>query len=529
MTGITHQMAHAFLLAAADGLLNERHRRDLEQHLNTCDACRAYAADLDQVSITLKNSFHQRWDIHHGPSKDLIQNVHTGRRRIHMVNRTANIVKVFATVSALLILAIFSGYAIRRMMPVAAVTQTPTTFMQTIEAGPTATPIPTSTPFPAYHGLIAFVSEVSGQAEIYTMHPDGSDIKNLTGNLGKNYSTAWSPDGSRIAFVSERTGNADIFTMNADGSGVTQLTDNPGDDGFFAWSPDGQKIAYISSVGQDPNVAQLFVMNADGSGKSPLTEEPGSYYFLSWSPDSQQIVYENQPSTSADDTVIYAAKVDGTGRRELMPGVTGAIDSSIRWLDTSDFYAVVGFTPWQLYRLNITGMPPQLLASEDTPISAWFGVEPTLTYIVKRSDNWAWYRLQGTTPLFQNGWTFSTKCQRYTSDRILNDANITLSPDGNQGLVSVYCDEGLTWLYLVNVDGSNIKLLLDDPLPFWVEDDVWSPNGQYIFLTLGNIQTGHGDLYVIDLGKTLKDPSMPPVRLTNDDALKYDTICQPIP
>ena len=655
MTGITHQEARKLLMDAQDGVLEEHHRDELEQHLETCADCRTFAADLERLSVALQRSFHERWDIRHGPSKDLIQNVFAGQRRIQMANRTANVAKVLAILTVLLVLALFSGYVIQRMRPGTAIAQTPVEPTQLIEATLTPIDIATFTPeppieyivqtgdscisianlfgssvaaivtlnglnssctdlmvgqtlkiprppatlqppnatraacetvsytvqandtlstiatsyavsieaikkwnglnsnnvipgqvlnitlcmqtvtpgpassSPAYHGLVAFVSEVSGQPEIYTMHPDGSDMKDLTNNHGKNYSPAWSPDGSRIAFVSERRGNADIFIMNADGSGVTQLTNNLGYDGFLNWSPDGQKIAYLSSTGQDPNVAQLFVMNVDGSDKIPLTKESGSYVFISWSPDDQQIVYENQPSTSADDTVIYVVKVDGTDRREVMPGITGAIDSYVRWQDDSDFDAVVGFTPWQLYRLNIAGMPPQLLASEGTPISAWFDANQTLTYIVKRSDNWTWYRLQGTIPQLQNSWTFSTKCQSYKSDLFLNDANISLSPDGTQGLVSVYCDEGLTWFYLVNADGSNTKLLLDDPLPFWVENVAWSPNGQYIFFTLGNNQTGHGDLYVIDMEKTLKDPSTPPIHLTNDDALKYDSVCQPTP
>lgn len=53
MTGITHRMTRDYLLDAADGLLDERHRLDLEQHLKTCAVCRAYAADLDRLSLML--------------------------------------------------------------------------------------------------------------------------------------------------------------------------------------------------------------------------------------------------------------------------------------------------------------------------------------------------------------------------------------------------------------------------------------------------------------------------------------------
>src|SRR6266566_317035 len=49
----------------------------------------------------------------------------------------------------------------------------------------------------------------------------------------------WSPDGTKIAFLSDRSGNNDIWVMNADGSGLTQLTTDPHIDWDPAWSPAG--------------------------------------------------------------------------------------------------------------------------------------------------------------------------------------------------------------------------------------------------------------------------------------------------
>jgi len=57
------------------------------------------------------------------------------------------------------------------------------------------------------------------------MHLDGSQITDLTNNPAEDYSPAWSPDGRRIAFVSERSGNAEIYGMNPDGSGLTAYPD----------------------------------------------------------------------------------------------------------------------------------------------------------------------------------------------------------------------------------------------------------------------------------------------------------------
>ena len=85
---------------------------------------------------------------------------------------------------------------------------------------------------------IAFASRRHGGAyEIYTIHPDGTNLVRLTHDDSGNSSPVWSPDGTRIAFVSSRDGNQEIYAMDADGSNQINLTNDPGDDRSPAWSP----------------------------------------------------------------------------------------------------------------------------------------------------------------------------------------------------------------------------------------------------------------------------------------------------
>jgi hypothetical protein len=48
---------------------------------------------------------------------------------------------------------------------------------------------------------------------------------------------AWSPDGKYIAFYSNREGNADVYFMQADGTDIQRVTVQAGWDGQPAWSP----------------------------------------------------------------------------------------------------------------------------------------------------------------------------------------------------------------------------------------------------------------------------------------------------
>ena len=87
----------------------------------------------------------------------------------------------------------------------------------------------------ARHGqLIAFSREVAGNVDVYTMYPDGSNVRRLTNAPGHDTLPAWTPDG-RIVFRSARTGSWAIYVMNADGSGQTPVIANadPGPDWAF--------------------------------------------------------------------------------------------------------------------------------------------------------------------------------------------------------------------------------------------------------------------------------------------------------
>jgi Tol biopolymer transport system component len=96
----------------------------------------------------------------------------------------------------------------------------------------------------------------------------------------------WSPDGSRIVFTRRQTdGNYDVFTIRPDGSDLRRLTGSPAVDGHAMWSTDGKHILWNSGMNGWRDEAALydntfqpygpiFIMNADGTDKRPLTDSP---------------------------------------------------------------------------------------------------------------------------------------------------------------------------------------------------------------------------------------------------------------
>lgn len=138
--------------------------------------------------------------------------------------------------------------------------------------------------------LIAYVQTVGGNHDIYTMHPDGSNILRMTSNAGDDSEPAISKDGSKIAFVSFRNAgnNGDIYTVNTDGSNETHITNTTANDEYPAFSPDGTKIVFSQG---DDSATDLYIMNADGSNIVRLTNTIDNEYAPSFSIDGSRIFF----------------------------------------------------------------------------------------------------------------------------------------------------------------------------------------------------------------------------------------------
>ena len=128
---------------------------------------------------------------------------------------------------------------------------------------------------------IAFISDRDGNAQIYVMDIDRTNVRRLTNNTADDFSPAWSPDGRQIVFHSDRDGNAEIYVIAADGTNVRRLTPNTTREFSPAWSPDGTQIAFSSN--RDFST-EIFVMDANGTNVKRLTNNGIVDINPAWSP-----------------------------------------------------------------------------------------------------------------------------------------------------------------------------------------------------------------------------------------------------
>jgi Tol biopolymer transport system component len=156
-------------------------------------------------------------------------------------------------------------------------------------------------------GRIAFTSTRDGNSEIYSMNADGSDVRRLTNNAGRDELPAWSPNGSHIAFASNRDGNIEIYMMNANGSSPTRLTNNSASDLFASWAPDGQRFAFHSN--RDGNF-EIYTSNVDGTGLARLTTNTVFDQYPMWSTDGKRIAFHSNRDGNFE---VYTMAADGTG------------------------------------------------------------------------------------------------------------------------------------------------------------------------------------------------------------------------
>ena len=184
-------------------------------------------------------------------------------------------------------------------------------------ASATPLPLPTETPSPTPPIIIArsvpsiaYQSRESGESlwSVYVMSSDGSDRTWLTeGQAGFLAAPSWSPDGSKIAFVSDRSGNPDIWVMDRDGTNLVDLTKNTAKDHSPAWSPDGEWIAFASV--RDSLYWELYLMHPDGSGVQRLTWwEDASDLSPTWSPDGMRLAFASKRDGNWE---IYSMDRDG--------------------------------------------------------------------------------------------------------------------------------------------------------------------------------------------------------------------------
>jgi Tol biopolymer transport system component len=272
-----------------------------------------------------------------------------------------------------------------------------------------------SATFPGRNGLIAFHAETEQGQQIFTVRPNGHELRQITNVDGAAGLPEWSPDGRRIAFT---LNECSVAIMDADGGNLTVLAEDPDlCQGDASFTPDGSRLVYsrfdfalevgqiwsmrvdgsdqrfITGAGEtDPNVSPdgqkisfkgppdgaLFVANIDGSGVVQISPSISVTYKHDWSPDGQHLVVSDNSHPAADEAVnIVTVRPDGSD-----------------WTYLTDYPAgysanVGGYSPdgqWIVFRLTGPDLVPTMyrIRPDGTDLHALFASST----IVPRFIDW---------------------------------------------------------------------------------------------------------------------------------------------
>lgn len=552
MIGITHKQARHYINALADNLINEQERGLLNEHLNICEECRTYAEQMNTLESRLKHSLHHRWDLFHGPSEKLAQNVQSQARRIVMTNRINIGLRIIAGFAGLLVLGLVFSSVIGQLKSHSTKNSTPSS---TPTANLTTTALSTTTILSSSGRLIAFVSEQDGNSDIYVMRTDGSGVTNLTNNPAYDGNPVWSPDGTKIAFESNRNGNLDIFVMNSDGSGLTQLTNDPANHILGAspnqqnfgvkapdvWSPDSRHILFSNDrTGQ----WMLSVMNADGSGVTQLmqaNDPPAETAF--WSPSGKQVAYTSK--TGNGWMQIAAVNIDDTNRRVIATGdptKSNAVWLSgrmIAWSQDEQFIYYeydTGDGNWYILKTAADGAnTAQIIVSgyalpQGIYGDGWLGNDSVLYYVtesVGTSNNVTiWHKTDNGNTLHWDPFAIcGISPNTYTGSYPVGGG--AASKAGSQFVLAFQCsNKGYSELYFLDIKTGVFNEIAQIPTN-WSDCAIsWSTDDQMVLIQ-GKDQSGKTEIYLLNTDDLqTKSPVTPKLIWSGESS---QVILQPVP
>ena len=182
---------------------------------------------------------------------------------------------------------------------------------------------PAQATFPGKNGRIVFASNRTGEWQLHSINPDGSDVRQITqlpapepGSINTAFLPDVSPDGRRVVFSHEADGDVELYVINLDGTGLTRLTFDPGRfDGAAHWSPDGRRIVFARQS-TFPGVNQIATMRAlPGARITTLTTRLYDSFFPQYTPDGRQIFFDSQIGGFV--AAIWSMDADGRHQRRL--------------------------------------------------------------------------------------------------------------------------------------------------------------------------------------------------------------------
>ena len=202
----------------------------------------------------------------------------------------------------------------------------PTATMEFNEEEEVSTSIPISIPItpniyeddlPKLQGKIIFTCTPELYNQICLMNADGSDYVRITNHKANDYYPSLSQNGELGFFVSNRTGQFEIYSINLVTDATIQLTDHIGNPSAPELSPDGSKVVFALKTEDGQSI---WLTDANGQNPYTITDEQWNEIDPTWSPDGTQIAFA---AVRGGYVELFSMKPDGSEIRQITKGIYG--------------------------------------------------------------------------------------------------------------------------------------------------------------------------------------------------------------
>ncbi|NYF80244.1 amidohydrolase family protein [Granulicella arctica] len=310
--------------------------------------------------------------------------------------------------------------------------------------------------------FVAIQSYAGGTFHIWTMHPDGTDLKQITNGHGDDREPRISPDSKTIAFASDRSfkGSYDIWTVDVASGVLKQITSSEADEFEPAWSPDGSSLAFVSGSSiTGKSIEAINLASGHQHTVASIDSTIGRLEAPSFSPDGAQIAYVRFSGVGLfmNTASLIVANASGDSAPTYIGKATDAFPFPATWLSKTEL----------IYTGNGHILHTNLSAKTESSIPFTAVIEstrPQYAHKVYDFDSTAAHPVKGI----------------YAP---------ALSPDGKQAAFVA-----LNQLYLMTIGSAPVALTHDT---FYKQGPAWSPDGKR--LAYVSDRDGIENIYLHDL------------------------------
>lgn len=298
-----------------------------------------------------------------------------------------------------------------------------------------------------------------------------------------------SPDGKSIAFtltyedIEENKGNAEIYIVNSDGSDMKRLTKTAGSESNIQWIDNGDRIAFLRHDSKS-DATQIFSIKADGSGEKRLSKVKNGIECFKISPDEKHIVFSSPIDAFDKDTTLYAG----------LPKTTGRVVDDLMYKHWDEWVTQIPHPFVAEFEDDEIEDEKDIMAGEpfECPMRPFGGAESFAWSPDSKSLVYVSRKLTGKDYAFSTDsglylYELATgKTELLTEGMPGYDTDPAFSPDGKTlawlSMPTAKYESDKKRLMVMDMQTKGMKDLTEN-WDYWPEQIAWSPNGKAIWFT----------------------------------------------